>query len=52
MTSAEPSRRKAYHSDLRWRVVWQRLSLELTFKQIAMGLNIAVSTTKKYLFTF
>ena len=46
MTSAEPSQRKAYHSDLHWRVVWQRLSLELTFKQIAMRLNIAVSTAK------
>lgn len=46
MTSAEPCRRKAYHSDLRWRIVWQRLSLELTFKQIAMRLNIAISTAK------
>ena len=46
MTSAEPCRRKAYHSDLRWRIVWQRLALELTFKQIATRLNIAVSTAK------
>lgn len=46
MTSAEPCRRKAYHSDLRWRVVWQRLALNLTFEQIATNLNIAVSTAK------
>ena len=46
MTSAEPCRRKAYHSDLRWRIVWQRLALELTFKQIATRLNIAISTAK------
>lgn len=46
MSSAEPCRRKAYHSDLRWRVVWQRLALELSYKQIALRLNIAISTAK------
>ena len=46
MTSVEPCRRKAYQSDLRWRIVWQRLSLGPTFKQIAMRLNNAVSTAK------
>ena len=52
MTSAEPGHRRAYHSDLRWQVVWQRLALELSFRQIASRLNIAVSTAKSiYLLT-
>jgi hypothetical protein len=46
MTSAEPGRRKAYHCDLRWRGVWQRLALNLSFQGIAFRLNIAVSTAR------
>ena len=47
MSSAEPGRKAAYHKDLRWRVIWQRLAMELTFREIATRLNIAVSTAKR-----
>ena len=41
MTSAEPSRRKPYSVDIRWRVVWQRIGMDLS---IACRLNISVGT--------
>jgi len=44
MTSAEPGRKAPYSRDIRWRVVWQRIGMELPFKKIAMNLNIAAST--------
>lgn len=42
--SAEPHRRNPYSVDLRWRVVWQRVGMNLTFKQISRRLNIDPST--------
>lgn len=42
--SAEPGRKAPYSKDLRWRVVWQRAGMELSFRDIARNLNIAVST--------
>ena len=42
--SAEPGRKKAYDIDLRWRVVYQRIGMNLTYEKIATNLNIAVST--------
>lgn len=45
--SAEPNRRSPYSSDIKWRVVWQRLSMGLTFTTIAKNLNIAVSTAHR-----
>ena len=42
--SAEPGRKKAYTADIRWRIVYQRMALELTFEEIATRLNIATST--------
>ncbi len=42
--SAEPNRKKAYSVDLRWRVVYQRIAVNLPFKDIAANLNIAIST--------
>ena len=44
MSSAEPERKAAYSADSRWWVVWQRLSMGLSFEEIAERLNIAVST--------
>ena len=44
MTSAEPSRRAPYSADLRWRVVWQKIAMELPYKRIAANLNIATGT--------
>ena len=52
MTSAEPARTTAYSPDIGWRVVWQRMGMELSFKAIAIRLQIGVSTAfrlyKKY----
>ena len=42
--SAEPGRKKAYGIDLRWRVVYQRIGMNLTYDKIATNLNIAAST--------
>ena len=42
--SAEPNRKKAYEADLRWRVVYQRAGMKLTFQEISKNLNIATST--------
>lgn len=45
--SAEPGRKTGYSCDIGWRVVWQRLSLELTFEQIGKRLQIAPSTAHR-----
>lgn len=45
--SAEPSRTIAYSDDIRWRVVWRRIGLEMTFKDIAFHLQIAPSTAHR-----
>jgi len=45
--SAEPSRKKAYSSDLRWRVVYQCIAMNLPFYKIAHNLNIACSTANR-----
>ena len=45
--SAEPGRKRAYGKDLRWRIVYQRLALNLNFFQIAKNLNISVSTAHR-----
>ena len=42
--SAEPGRKTANSLDIRWRVVWQHLGMELPFRTIGMNLNIASST--------
>ena len=42
--SAEPARTAPYANDLRWRVIWQRIALELPFKSIAKNLCISVGT--------
>ena len=42
--SAEPGRKAPYSTDLRWRVVWQKAGMELSFRDIARNLNIAVGT--------
>ena len=45
--SAEPGRKKAYSSDLRWCIVYQRLAMNLPFEKIAHNLNVAVSTAHR-----
>ena len=47
MTSAEPARTTAYSPDIGWRVVWQRIGMGLSFKQIATHLQIGVGTAHR-----
>ena len=42
--SAEQGRKAPYSADMRWRMVWQRFGMELTYTEIAERLNVAVST--------
>ena len=42
--SAEPTRTAPYANDLRWRVIWQRIALDLPFRTIAKNLCKAVGT--------
>ena len=44
MTSAEPRRKTPYAADLRWRMVWQRIGMELPYRTIAKNLNVALGT--------
>ena len=41
MTSCEPTRRKAYSSDLRWRMVWQREVQRYTLKVADLCVDVA-----------
>ena len=50
--SAEPGRKAAYSVDLRWRVVWQRYGMELSFRQISANLNISSGTVHNVLKLF
>ena len=45
--SAEPNRKRAYSSDIRWRIVYQRVGMGLTYPKIATNLNIALSTSHR-----
>ena len=44
MTSAEPGRKAPYAADLRWRIIWQRIGMELSYWKIASNLNVALGT--------
>ena len=44
LISAEPERKTAYSNDLRWRIVHQRIAMNLPLVKIAQNLNVAVST--------
>ena len=47
MQSAEPGRKTPYSPDIGWRVVWQRLGMEMQFRDIANRLQIATSTAHR-----
>ena len=47
--SAEPNRKRAYSSDIRWRIVYQRVGMELTYPKIATNLNIQHTGRFQYL---
>ena len=42
--SAEPGRKAPYSKDIRWRVVWQKTAMELSFRQVSRNLNISIGT--------
>ena len=42
--SAEPRRKAPYAADLRWRMVWQRIGMGLSYRTIATNLNVALGT--------
>ena len=42
--SAEPGRKKAYSKDLHWRIVYQRIGMNVTYERIGKNLNISMST--------
>ena len=44
--SYEPARSSAYSDDLRWRMVYQRMALGLTFDQISKNLGVDKSTAQ------
>ena len=46
--SAEPGRKAPYSSDIRWRVVWQRIGMELTFREIAENLCLSLGTVHNH----
>lgn len=42
--SCEPGRKVAYSPDLRNRMIWQRIAMELPFRTIAQNLSVSVGT--------
>ena len=52
MTSAEPGKKAPYSSDIRWRIVWQRMAIDLPYWKIARNLNISVGTAYNVLKAF
>ena len=46
-TTAEPGRKRPYDCDLRWRIVYQRIAMNLTYKKIATNLNISIATSQR-----
>ena len=45
--SCEPRRARAYGKDLRFRMIWQREALGLTYSQIADNLGVDKSAVQK-----
>ena len=46
--SAEPGRKAPYSRDLRWRVVWQRIGMELSFRKISINLCLSLGTVHNH----
>lgn len=42
--SAEPGQKAPYSHVIRWRIVWQRVGMQLSFHTIATNLSISVDT--------
>ena len=45
--SYEPSRSKAYDSDIRWRIVYQRFALEYSVERVSANLGVSQSTVRR-----
>ena len=45
--SAEPNRKAPYSPDLGWRVVWQRLGMDKSFREISSCLQISIGTAHR-----
>lgn len=52
MSSCEPGRTRAYSNDMRWRIVWLKLSEELSSRQIATRLCIGYGTVSRIIEMF
>ena len=52
MASAEPGRKSGYSRDIVWRVVWQKVGMGLTFREIAERLQIADGTAHRIFWKF
>ena len=48
----EPGRTKAYHEDLRWRIIWQKITTNKTIREISADLCVASSTVWRILDRF
>ena len=46
--SAEPGRKAPCSSDLRWCIVWQRMGVELTFREITNNLCLSLGTVHNH----
>ena len=44
MMSAEPGRKAPYSKDIVWRVVRQRIAMELPFRKMVRNLNLSLDT--------
>ena len=55
MTSVGPARTTAYSTNIGWTIVWQRVGIGLTYKEIATRLQIGIGTAhrlyQKYVLT-
>ena len=50
--SAEPGRTAGYSRDIGWRVVWQKVGMGLTYRQVASRLQIAVGNAHRIFVRF
>ena len=50
--SAEPGRTKAYSIDIRWRIVWKRIGLDLKYREIARHLSVSLGTVSNIIKLF
>ena len=50
--SAEPGKTKVYSADLRWRIVWQRIGQDLTYREIATNFCISLGSVSNIMKLF